>query len=219
MFDCANVEMRELLPELAAGTLDAATQARVEQHVATCAECASELETLRLVKSAFASAPNVDVGRIVAALPKPASAPRSARGSAPVRRWMDWRVAAALTMITVGGLSLAVTQRLRNGTPNPPDSSVAQPPRDTTVVARAPSTPDTPVPRNPTGKGVPRSPTTVPAAPAKPQLAFARGAGDIDEASIKELLALLDEIDRSPVAPRAEPDPTPVLPVIKQSDR
>jgi len=220
MFDCANVEMRELLPELAAGTLDAATRALVEQHVATCAECASELETLRLVKSAFASAPTVDVGRIVAALPKPASAPRSARGSAPVRRWMDWRVAAALTMITVGGLSVAVTQRLRHGNPNPPDSRVAQPLGDTTVVARAPSTPDTPVPRKDSmGKGVPRSPTTVPAAPAKPQLAFARGAGDIDEASIQELLALLDEIDRSPVAPRAEPDPTPVLPGIKQSDR
>ena len=52
MFDCANVEMRELLPELASGTLDAATRARVEQHVASCVECASELETLRLVRSA-----------------------------------------------------------------------------------------------------------------------------------------------------------------------
>ena len=28
MFDCANVEMRELLPELAAGTLDASARAR-----------------------------------------------------------------------------------------------------------------------------------------------------------------------------------------------
>ena len=41
MFDCANVEMRELLPDLVAGTLDAATRARVERHHATCAECAS----------------------------------------------------------------------------------------------------------------------------------------------------------------------------------
>jgi len=29
MFDCANVEMRELLPEFAAGSLDASTRARV----------------------------------------------------------------------------------------------------------------------------------------------------------------------------------------------
>src|SRR5678816_2837464 len=68
MFDCANVEMRELLPELAAGTLDDATRARVERHVGSCAECASELETLRLVRSAYAVTPTVDVRRIVAAL-------------------------------------------------------------------------------------------------------------------------------------------------------
>ena len=42
MFDCADVEMRELLPALAAGTLDDATRPRVERHVASCAECASE---------------------------------------------------------------------------------------------------------------------------------------------------------------------------------
>jgi len=60
MFDCANVEMRELLPELAAGTLDAATRSRVERHVASCAECASEVETLRLVRSAYRTAPPVE---------------------------------------------------------------------------------------------------------------------------------------------------------------
>ena len=41
MSDCANVEMRELLPELAAGALDGATRSGVEQHVSACAECAS----------------------------------------------------------------------------------------------------------------------------------------------------------------------------------
>ena len=71
MFDCANVEMRELLPDLVAGTLDASTRARVDEHVLGCAECASELETLRLVRGAFAAAPSVDTRRIVGALPKP----------------------------------------------------------------------------------------------------------------------------------------------------
>src|SRR5574338_1269240 len=98
MFDCANVEMRELLPELAAGTLDARTRARVEQHVAACAECASELETLRLVRGADGGAPRVDVSRIVASLPKPSAPARPVTGARPVRRWMDWRIAAALTM-------------------------------------------------------------------------------------------------------------------------
>src|SRR5512138_2492820 len=115
MFDCANVEMRELLPDLAAGTLDAATRARVEQHIAACAECASELDTLRIVRSAFGTAPTVDVARIAAALPRPTGAgPRDRKTAArvPANRWMDWRVAAALTMITVGTLSLAVSERI-----------------------------------------------------------------------------------------------------------
>lgn len=37
----------------------------------------------------------------------------------------------------------------------------------------------------------------------------------MDDVSIKALLGALDEMDRAPVAPSEEPDPTPVLPVIK----
>jgi hypothetical protein len=48
----------------------------------------------------------------------------------------------------------------------------------------------------------------------KAQLAFAGGVEDMDDASIKALLGALEEMDRAPVAPSAEPDPTPVLPVI-----
>jgi hypothetical protein len=218
MSDCANVEMRELLPELAAGTLDAATRARVDEHLIDCADCASELETLRLVRAAFVSAPAVDVTRVVAALPKPVVAARGARGSEPVKRWMDWRVAAALTTITVGGLSLAVSQRMRPGrempprdssavsTPAvaPPKSVVADSPR---IVGRAPG--DTHA--SPTTN---RRPST-----AKAQLSFGGGTDDLDDATLRELLGALDEIDRAPLAPSAEPDRTPVLPVIKEGER
>src|SRR3712207_3311763 len=115
MFDCANVEMRELLPELAAGSLNAPTRRRVEDHVQRCAECASELETLRLVRGAFGAAPSVDTRAIVAALPKPPVTRGKDGGAARgVGRWVDWRVAAALTMITVGGLSVAVNRRFEN---------------------------------------------------------------------------------------------------------
>src|SRR5690349_19384311 len=118
MFECADVEMRELLPDLAAGTLDDGTRARVERHVASCAECRSELETLRLVRSAYVATPTVDVRRIVAALPKPLPVPGRAQDVQRVERWIDWRVAAALTMISVGGLSLAVARhRLTEPTP------------------------------------------------------------------------------------------------------
>lgn len=225
MFDCANVEMRELLPELAAGTLDALTRARVEAHLASCAECASELEMLRLVRAAFAGAPGVDTQRIVAALPKPgvtaaptraASAP-GVRGSAPpVRRWIDWRIAAALTAITVGGLSLAVTDRMRAARDD--GSASSQRASVTDSGTRGPSgllargtdsgrSTDTgraaPAPRLGTG-------------PTRTQLSFGGGVDDLDEASIEALLGALEDIDRAPVAPSVEPDRSPVLPVIRE---
>jgi len=123
MFDCANVEMRERLPELVAGTLDATTRARVEEHVAACPECASELETLRLVRAAFARAPKIDASRVVASLPRPRAVVAAPRRNAKVIRWLDWRIAAALTTITVGGLSLAVSQRMRDVTAVLPSDS------------------------------------------------------------------------------------------------
>jgi anti-sigma factor RsiW len=217
MFDCANVEMRELLPELAAGALDDATRARVERHVAACAECSSELETLRLVRSAYAATPAMDVRRIAAALPKPVSLPQRAHTGQPVKRWVDWRVAAGLTMVSVGGLSLAVAHR----------RSTEARPRDSTVVASSVDTTRA-QPAKPTGAAGPpsgghdttrrvnhsaRTPSP------KAQLAFSGGTDDMDDASIKALLGALDEMDRAPLAPSEEPDPTPVLPVIRTGQR
>jgi anti-sigma factor RsiW len=227
MFDCANVEMRELLPALAAGVLDAAARARVEAHVLGCAECASELETLRHVRAAFAAVPPIDTRRITAALPKPPAAVGSSTRRAPAERhWMDWRVAAALTMITLGGLSVAVTERLqstRRAGEADTDASVVVPPvvppAGITQVVPAPPPPS--VSRGDAGGG-PRANDARPsvARPGKPQLVFGGGsADDLDDASLRALLGALDEIDRGPVAPSVDPDRTPVLPVIEEGDR
>jgi hypothetical protein len=218
MSDCANVEMRELLPGLATGTLDAATRARVDEHLINCAECASELETLRLVRAAFASAPAVNVSRVVAALPKPVMAARGPRRPEPVKRWMDWRVAAALTMITVGGLSLAVSQRTRSGTAAPPRDSMAV--SKTAVTSPNSAAADSPRVIGTAPRDTRPSPTTNRRPPtAKAQLSFGGGTDDLDDASLKALLGALEEIDRAPLAPSAEPDRTPVLPVIKEGER
>jgi hypothetical protein len=56
-------------------------------------------------------------------------------------------------------------------------------------------------------------------AAAKAQLSFGGGTGDLDDASLHALLGALDEMDRAPIAPSAEPDRTPVLPVIKEGER
>lgn len=219
MFDCANVEMRELLPGLVAGTADAATRARVEDHVASCAECASELETLRLVRSAYAAGPAIDVRRVVAALPKPPGALAHARRGAAGKRWADWRVAAALTTITVGALSLAVSQRSSTRVDDSrPDISITAPPI-TPAPERVAAGPR-PAPRRADSIGTHTArPSSAANAPGKAQLSFGGGMSDLDDASIQQLLGVLDEIDHAPVAPSVEPDRSPVLPVIKGTDQ
>jgi hypothetical protein len=227
MSDCANVEMRELLPELVAGTVDASTRARVDEHVSACADCAAELETLRLVRSAFLNAPAVDVGRIVAALPKPTARQPAVHPTRPVKRWLDWRIAAALTTITVGGLSLAVSQRtptsldtvrrdsieVASNAPIGPNESA----RDSVPDARLARDPrsQTSQQKEPVVGGTTQRTETA----SKAQLSFGGGTGDLDDASLQALLGALEEIDRAPVAPSAEPDRTPVLPVIREGDR
>jgi anti-sigma factor RsiW len=218
MFDCANVEMRELLPELAAGTLDARTRARVEEHVANCAECASELATLKLVRGAYAAPPAIDTTRIVAALPKPPVAAPASSSARSRRRWMDWRVAAALTMITVGGLSVALNRR-QDGDVHPTavDSALG---KDLATAERDSVPLVIPAPRaNDTAK-----PAASPASLRPPQhdrveLSFGGGVSDLDDASVKELLGALDEIDRAAVALSAEPDHSPVLPAGREGTR
>jgi hypothetical protein len=219
MYDCANVEMRELLPGLVAGTADAATRARVEDHVASCAECASELETLRLVRSAYATAPSVDVRRVLAALPKPPGVLAHARRATPVKRWADRGVAAALTTITAGALSLAVSQRSSTRVDDSrPDTAITVMPvtpgleRVAAIPQRAPRRVDS-------GDAHTAARESAANPRAKAQLSFGGGMSDLDDASIQQLLGVLDEIDHAPVAPSAEPDRSPVLPVIKGADQ
>jgi anti-sigma factor RsiW len=122
MNDCLNVEIRELLPEYLSGALSATRRADVEAHLATCEDCEDELTVLRLVREAYAEAPAVNVDAIVAALPRRASRPA-------VRTWRRnhaLQIAAAISFIALGGMSLAVARSFFNGNPavSPPDSVV-----------------------------------------------------------------------------------------------
>lgn len=133
MSDCLNVEIRELLPEYLGGTLSAARRAEVDAHVASCAECADELAVLRLVREAYAESPAVNVKAIVAALPRKAARPamRPVQAGASVgrswRRSQAFQIAAAVSFITLGGISLAVARSFFNGNPSAvtPDTVVA----------------------------------------------------------------------------------------------
>ncbi len=96
MNDCPNADIRDQLPDLLHGHLDAASRARVESHLRACEDCRQELELLRGIR---ASAPRiaVDVDRIVAALPAAAVRHR--------RSWTArvWQLAAAVVFLAAGG--------------------------------------------------------------------------------------------------------------------
>ena len=115
MSECSRPEMRDRLPDLIHDRLDAAARAEVVAHVAGCAVCNAELELLRQAHAVLvARTPRVDVAKIVSALPKPnpAISPKVIP-LRPRRRWADWKIAAAITVIAVGGGTFAVT---RHGT-------------------------------------------------------------------------------------------------------
>lgn len=115
MNDCPNVEIREQLPEYLRGTLSDARRSEVAAHLATCEDCTEELALLQLVREAYATqTPAVNVSAIVSALPR-----RSAKPA--VRSWRRShaiQIAAAISFITLGGISLAVARSFFNGAPS-----------------------------------------------------------------------------------------------------
>ncbi|HEX5972834.1 MAG TPA: anti-sigma factor [Gemmatimonadaceae bacterium] len=128
MTDCPDGDIRDLLPDLLHGRLDAGERAAVEAHLRECADCRDELELLRRMRTALRRAPAVNVERIVAELP-PYRAPTQHR---PARSWGGWRIAAAVTLLAAGGTSVVVARR---GDRKPAS------------VASAPATVATPAPR------------------------------------------------------------------------
>lgn len=109
MGDCPNVEVRDLLPELASGALAPEERAAVESHLASCEECRAELALLHAVRSAFARPPAIDAAIVAAALPRPDVRSRPARVRQP-RRLMTWQLAAAVSLFAVGASSIWITR-------------------------------------------------------------------------------------------------------------
>jgi anti-sigma factor RsiW len=101
MIDCPNGAIRDQLPDFVHDQLNAAARAAVAAHVASCGACAAELALLRELRGTLRSGPAVDIARIVAALPA------SSRVQSGVRRggWrrLDWRIAASVAALAVGG--------------------------------------------------------------------------------------------------------------------
>jgi anti-sigma factor RsiW len=181
MSDCPNVEMRELLPEYLHDALDASTGERVRAHLASCEECAAELDAMRAVRSVFSRTPSIDASKIVAALPRTRlhSTARLSRGSS----FPTWRIAAALAIVSVGGMTLAVARKAY--TPQPIDSVVS-----VTTVAPA----DSPASSLPTDRAVAPG-AGESGAETRPTLSFGGGVDDLETHEIEALIDLVDGLE------------------------
>jgi len=205
MNDCPNADIRDQLPDLLHERLDVSMRASVMAHVDTCADCRAELELLRGIHGMLVSrTPRVDVSYVVQALPTRAAQP------APVARrrpaWSDWRIAAAVTVLAVGGGSFAVLRQ--SSSPGPLDTMFAAPPtaqgtaapiKDSSILAaRADTMPE----------GRASAPQHVVASnDEQPGLATTARLADLNE---RQLQTLLDQIDQLQAVPITEPEPVTI---------
>ncbi len=103
MNDCPNAGMRDQLCDVIHRTLPEAERKRVEDHIATCADCTAEIALLRRASAVLTRrAPAVDTSAIVAALPRPS------KRRAP--SFSNWRIAASIAVIAVGAASLSIVR-------------------------------------------------------------------------------------------------------------
>jgi anti-sigma factor RsiW len=119
MRDCPDGELRDLLPLYSAGRLSAGAQERVAAHVASCVECAAELDLLGSVARAY-PAPQLDVAAIARNMPV-----RRRQKAAPFHRQPLWRVAATMTLMIA---ATATYTAIRSG-------RIAEPTTDTLTLA------------------------------------------------------------------------------------
>ena len=176
MSDCSNIEIREALPELLHGRLDAVHAATVREHVARCAECAAELELLERVQRVYSTAPVVNTSAIVAALARPRTRKAFSLGVL--------RAAAAIVLLLAGAL---IIRAALSGSENGTTSQVVVIPQDTPGVTLPR---DTPVTVQRTGQ--PR--------------VLAMSLSELDDLDADEMESLLSALDRLDAAPVAEPD-------------
>src|SRR5438270_8313227 len=205
MNDCTNAEIRDQLPDLLHERLDASARASVLSHVAECVDCTDELRLLREVRAAIESrTPRVDLNYVIGALPKAPARP-VLRPAAGRRVWTDWRVAAAVTLLVAGGSS--VTLLSHNG------ATPRKAAETTPVAAIAPVTP---------AATASVANAAVDSVSIAQQVASAGSAGAVADAGApqvaasdasltnldeSQLKALLQDIDRLPAVPVADPEP------------
>ena len=219
MNDCSKADIRDRLPDLLHERLPASVRAAVMEHIADCGDCREELELLRGVHAVLmTNAPVVDIAYVVSALPKPHR--RVMPAAARRRTRMDWRIAAAVTFLAVGGGSIAVMNRATDvprrvavdpiPPPVPDRSKQAAPAAE---IGPAP----TARPSGQSGQSGPRGNPALPLRGSERAASFdAQAAADVAPggrlANLNEqqLKKLLGEIGHLPAVPVTESDPVAI---------
>jgi hypothetical protein len=216
MNECVSAEMRDALPDLIHGSLDAARAADVEAHVASCAECMAELDLLRVVVASATKAPAMDVGRIAATLPtatrqglllhQGGGQPAGSRKMQTVWSRPLLRAAATVAIVTAGGLSLLVGRDALS-----PERQAR--PSATGVATAAHATAAAPF-----TAAAPSASSVAPQQVVARHLASAAALsliGEVQDLSDEHLATLLSEMDRMDAIPGVEPEAiTPAIEVL-----
>lgn len=198
MTDITHDEMRDALPDLLHGTLGRNRRDAVENHLASCPECAAELDVLRMARDAPSFAPRIDAAKIASVIPPYARMlPEPAR-QRPSRQWQLARAVAAVVLV-VGALVLS--RAGTSGRMPSPQSRVASAPATQPTVESVPKKGSARVPK--AGPASPVATKTVRA--AKPnELQLATGLEGVPDERIVQLLRELDKLD---ALPSTEPEP------------
>jgi anti-sigma factor RsiW len=204
MNDCANGDLRDLLPGYVHGTLSAAEHASAAAHVGSCEDCAAEVELIRSASRAFV-APRVDVGKIVKALP---AAPRSSRR--PFLASRVGQLAAAIGIVAIGAFSVIALRGWfgGDGAVQTGGRIVTAPTGDSIVVASVPAPAAAPSSPAPSATPAPR------AAANATGISFGGGLSDLTDDQLDTLLGELGALD---ALPSAEPE-THLTPIVPPAD-
>jgi predicted anti-sigma-YlaC factor YlaD len=203
MNDCADGEMRDLLPGYVHRTLSSAERVAVVAHLESCEDCRAEVALITSASRAFPVA-DVDVARIVKALPAPPRrvARRTFAGQAQ-------RIAAAIAIVALGAFTVVALRGKFQGTTHEV-AKAAPPVAAGTELASAPPVQAARVAVDSPASTLPPAPAPV-AASRRPSMSFGGGLSDLSDDQLDALMAELDDLD---ALPSAEPEThlTPILP-------
>ena len=199
MTDCPNAEMRDRLPDLLHERLDMATRTVVVAHVEGCADCRAELALIREAHVVLiAGVRSVDVTAISRAVVERTRAAQASPGRRPARRtaWaslLDWRVAASIAVVVVGGGSVLL---IRGGrADHQPKAMLRAPAVEVSHVGASTNV----------AERIRHESTAT--NPATPELS---AGGEVSDLSETDLRALLHDLSGMDAVPSTEPEPVVV---------